>query len=618
MALNPIARRVRRAELLRWAGWFAIANALVMILVALRYLDVGDLSAGGIGRVFGILMFPVHASSMAVALCLPVFLLALIWPQRHLVAPLALAIGTVATVLLFADTVVYQQYRFHLNSAVFSLLFSGAAGETFEFSRAMKLQAALLIVAIVVGQWLIARLVWRYVARTPRRRHGYPLAATLVLLFVGTNMFYVYADAAGHSAVTRQTRLLPLYEPLTAKGFLSDRGFDVAQTIRSAPLAADGSFAYPNAPLVTHKPDDKPNILFIVVDSWRFDAMNERITPNVAVFAQDSLRFMRHFSGGNATRIGMFSLFYGIPGPYWHSAKATGTRAGLVTRLDELGYHFGIYRSAPLTSPEFHRTIFDGMTELRMTSDGHTSPARDIDANRDFLAFLDARDPEQPFFGLLFYDSPHAYDLPDGAPRPVQPSWKAVDYLALDEDTDPEPFINLYKNSVHFVDSLIGKALDKLRAQGLMDDTIVIVTGDHGQEFNDTGLGYWGHNGNFSHYQTQVPFIVHWPGRGAGRVDYLTSHFDVAPTLMAQVLGVDNAFAATSVGRNLFEPGDRLPLILAQYSRYAAFTGDRFLVYPPFGGVDVRNREYRLLEEATPRPEALRATLEQLSRFRGG
>lgn len=615
MTLNPIARGASRGELLRWAGWFAVANALVMILVALRYLDVGDLSNDGVGRLFGIAMFPAHAISVATLFYFPVFALALIWPRRHVIAPSALAIGILATLALLADTVVYQQYRFHLNGAVLSLFFSDASDETFVFSWQMRMQVALVAVAIVVGQWLLARLVWRYVLRTPGRRHGYPLAAALVLVFLGTNLFHAYADAAGDTSVVRQTRLLPLYEPLTAKGFLEERGFEVATTVRTAPSVRNGPFNYPRVPLKTHVPEDKPNILFIVIDSWRFDTMNDRVTPNIAAFAENSLRFKHHFSGGNATRMGMFTLFYGIPGPYWHSALATGTRAALVTRLEELDYHFAIYRNAPLSSPEFHRTIFDGMTGLRMRSDGSSSPARDIDANRDFLDFLNRRDPEQPFFGLLFYDSPHAHDVPVNAPMPFQPTWDAVNYLALDENTDPEPFFNLYRNSVHFVDGLIGKTLDRMRAQGLMDNTIVVVTSDHGQEFNDTGNGYWGHNGNYSRYQTQVPFIVHWPGRGKGEVDYLTSHFDVAPTLMAQVLGVDNAYAATSVGRDLFMAGDRLPLVMATYRGYAAFTGDRFLTFPPFGGVDVYDSEYRLLENAAPSASAIRNTLDQLRRF---
>lgn len=619
MTLNPVDRRARRGELLRWAGWFAMTNAVVMILIALRYLEVGDLSGVAAGRVFGIAMFAAHASSMAIVLLLPVFVLALLWPQRHLVTPLALAIAVATTLVLFVDTLVYQQYRFHLNSAVLAMFFSSASDEIFEFSLATKLLLALIALLVIVGQWWLARLVWRFVARSPRRYFGYPLAAALVLLFLGTNLFYAYADAVGNFAVTRQTRLLPLYEPLTAKDFLREHGFDVVTTARADIEAVGGSFDYPRLPLQTHKPDHRPNILFLVLESWRFDALSDKVTPHIAAFAENNLRFLRHRSGGNATRVGIFTLFYGIPGTYWQSALQTGTRAALVQRLDRLGYHFALYPSAPLYSPEFNRTVFAGMTGLRLTSEGDSSPARDIDANQDFIRFLQQRGPHaKPFFGFLFYDSPHAYDVPDGAPMPFQPSWDAVNYLALGDAVRPPGFVNLYKNTVHFVDTLVGKVLDTLRAQGLMDDTIIFVTGDHGQEFNDLGLGYWGHNSNYARYQTHVPLVVHWPGKGAENITYLTSHLDIAPTLMKRALGVENAFAATSVGHDLFDPGGRLPILMAKYRGYAAYTGEGYVVFPPFGGIDVRDKNYRLIEGASPPPGIIRAVLKQLSRFRGG
>ena len=44
--------------------------------------------------------------------------------------------------------------------------------------------------------------------------------------------------------------------------------------------------------------------------------------PSLDAFARRSARFMDHHSGGNATRIGVFSLFYSIPGTYWHQILA--------------------------------------------------------------------------------------------------------------------------------------------------------------------------------------------------------------------------------------------------------------------------------------------------------
>ena len=54
-------------------------------------------------------------------------------------------------------------------------------------------------------------------------------------------------------------------------------------------------------------------MVWIVVESWRFDTMNRENTPNIWEFGQKALVFNNHYSGGNASRFGGFSLLYGLP-----------------------------------------------------------------------------------------------------------------------------------------------------------------------------------------------------------------------------------------------------------------------------------------------------------------
>ena len=68
-----------------------------------------------------------------------------------------------------------------------------------------------------------------------------------------------------------------------------------------------------------------------------------------------------------------------------------------------------------------------------------------------------------------------------------------------------------------------------------MENTIVIVTSDHGEEFNDNHAGWWGHSGNFTRYQTQVPLVFYFPGRAPRRVTQMTAHVDVPTTLLEEV-----------------------------------------------------------------------------------
>ncbi len=100
------------------------------------------------------------------------------------------------------------------------------------------------------------------------------------------------------------------------------------------------------------------------------------------------------------------------------------------------------------------------------------------------------------------------YDFPTDFEPKYEPMFKEVNYLKLNIDTDPTPFFNRYKTSVRYVDSMATKVLDKLKKSGDLENTLVIITCDHGQEINDNKFNFWGHNSNFTDAQVNVPFAT--------------------------------------------------------------------------------------------------------------
>ena len=141
------------------------------------------------------------------------------------------------------------------------------------------------------------------------------------------------------------------------------------------------------------------------------------------------------------------------------------------------------------------------------------------------------RNPKQAFFGFLFYDSTNAIIFP--ADYPVQVTAEGAGALA-------QNFAD-YRTSVHFVDSLIGSVLDDLTRRGLQEDTVVIITSDRGEEFDDSGAGLKDHGSGYTRYQLQVPMIISIPGRAPSVYRHRSSHYDLVPTLMQDVLGCRNA-----------------------------------------------------------------------------
>jgi hypothetical protein len=615
-ANTPDQTPATRGTLLRWAGWFFLANSLITLLIALRYLSAVQFPEGDYTTLFGGLAFVGHFVSMgflgAVLLFLPILLL----PHKKLAFGLGITLAVAFVLGITIDTFVFQQYRFHFNGMVLNLLLGGAAEEIFTFSALLWTIAALFVVALIIGEWWLAHRVWRFVQATPNRRYGYVVSSVLFGIFLAENVMFAWADANAYTPITKQIRFLPAYKPLTADRWFIEHGW--AEPRDKAALARidqSSSLDYPKAPLQCSAPGKPLNVVYIVIDSWRFDTLTTQATPNIYRFAQDALVFDNHYSGANSTRTGLFTLFYGLPGTYWHAMLAEERGAEFINQLLAHNYEMGIFASAKLYSPEFDRTIFAEVENLRVQSKGSSPRARDQNINEEFLAFLDHAGSERPFFGFLFYDSPHGYDMPADYPLAFEPSWDSVNYVALNNDFDRTPFFNRYRNSVNFIDSLVAPVLDKLQAQGLLDNSVVLITGDHGQEFNDNKLNFWGHNSNFSPYQTRVPLVIHWPGKAAQHFEHRTSHFDIAPTLLGELLGCSNPPRDYTSGKLLTDTTPEPYLILSNYNQFAVMEEQRITVVDEFGNVDTLDNHYRPLPEAVLPGKLMISVMNEMGRF---
>jgi len=444
------------------------------------------------------------------------------------------------------------------------------------------------------------------------------IATSLVLIFLAQHITFAWADAQAYIPITKQIRYLPGYFPLTAKSFFGKFGM-VAKVNKTGDVFANTgvNVDYPKKPLQCETSHNPSNLILIVLDSWRADKLNEDVTPNIARFAKNSWQFTNHFSGANSTRVGIFTLFYGIPGTYWHAMLAENRGAALINEFVQQNYKMGIFASAKLTSPEFDRTVFSRVKNLRTHSEGTSPHARDRNITDEFKSFIDSvKDSQQPFFGFMFYDSPHAYDFPQDYPLKFQPSWGNVNYFKLNKNFDPTPFVNRYKNAVNYTDSLVGEVLQKIETSGILKNTVVIITSDHGQEFNDNGQNYWGHNGNFSEYQTKVPLVIRWPGKQPQTFNHLSSHFDIAPTLLRDLLACKNDVTDYSMGKNLLDSTTPTPyLILSSYNQYAIKQENAITVVDSFGQMDSYSADYLPVKNVSIPPNLIVKVMDEMSYF---
>jgi membrane-anchored protein YejM (alkaline phosphatase superfamily) len=312
-------------------------------------------------------------------------------------------------------------------------------------------------------------------------------------------------------------------------------------------------------------------------------------------------------------------MLYGLHGSYWFPVLEQRRPPVLLEVLQELGYERRVFSSASMNFPRFRDTAWVGL-EPGAVQDEHGSRFShecDVIVGDKVEAWLEDRDPRTPFFGFVLLDAPHQpYYSPPGGP--FQPAAEELDYLELAGASDPglrERVFNRNKNSVLHADGVAGRILDALEANGQLENTLVVVTGDHGEEFLD--CGFWGHTSNFSPAQLHVPLFMRGPGIAVGVETRPTSHLDL-PTTLLELLGADPAQRSDwTLGENLLDPPRERTRVVAGWSNLGLWSGDEILRIPQSGTggeVEVFDKQWRWQGVSAPRLRAAKAELDQLER----
>jgi arylsulfatase A-like enzyme len=142
-----------------------------------------------------------------------------------------------------------------------------------------------------------------------------------------------------------------------------------------------------------------------------------------------------------------------------------------------------------------------------------------IEANRDanWFLFVHLMEPHDPYFEYPLNGKGY------GRAEHEHPDPENKDYL-----------IETYKGEIREMDDELGQFFEWMKTEGLYDNTVILITSDHGEEFYEHG-GWW-HGTTLYDEQIRVPMIVKLPNQAhAGtRVPWQVRHLDVAPTLTSQ------------------------------------------------------------------------------------
>jgi hypothetical protein len=305
----------------------------------------------------------------------------------------------------------------------------------------------------------------------------------------------------------------------------------------------------------------------VVIDSWRADTFGPALTPRLWALGQRSLVFARHVTGGNETRTGNFSMFYGLPAPYFYLAKSQRLGPQLVARARDLGYRVHAISSADFGYTYFAETVFAAVPEALEDRFAGSIDRRDVAAAGRAAEVL-LSEPGTPRLVVLFIDAPHTpYSYPPDHDR-HRPSAAAADFWAA-TPTEAVPLRNRYLNAVEWADEVVGGLVARLAP--VLDDLVLLITSDHGEEFNEHGA--WLHVGALHPEQIHVPLLLRAPGLAPGVRHDLTSHLDVAPTLLA-LLGADGPPEDHAAGQPLLTRAPRASALACNLTECAVVAPD--------------------------------------------
>jgi arylsulfatase A-like enzyme len=169
----------------------------------------------------------------------------------------------------------------------------------------------------------------------------------------------------------------------------------------------------------------------------------------------------------------------------------------------------------------------------------------------EFSAWLDGRRPQRPFFAFLnYFDAHEPYRSPvpfdtkfgNGGPMPdvsKRPSWSPQE-IQRSQDA--------YDGTIAYTDQEVARLIDGLRSRQLLDNTLIVITSDHGEQFGEHGL--FDHGNSLYRHALEVPLVLRFPSSipGGLRIQEPVSLVDLPATILGFV---DRNAAVTFSGQSL-------------------------------------------------------------------
>lgn len=306
--------------------------------------------------------------------------------------------------------------------------------------------------------------------------------------------------------------------------------FRLSDKIELEWVSAGGNYLFLGRPLLVPGglKQKKPNVILFVIDSLRHDSLGYAgnpipSSPNIDSIAKDSIIFPNAYTNANWTKPSMISMFYGD----YASNLGIGNTGFEVESHQKKAFYSLKRKSLVQTLREnnfFTASIMNNVFLLEYTSVGIDlgfqelvqigKDPEDTEKITEYTLDFLKKDHPLPFFLHVNYNTPHGGYTPPA---------KVLAKLKKETDTEvlakTDSIKMRYNAEIRYADEEIGKLIQVLKEKGLYDNTIIILTADHGELFSDSHTsnsnGIWGikhgHGVTLYEEEIRVPFFIKLP-----------------------------------------------------------------------------------------------------------
>jgi len=305
-----------------------------------------------------------------------------------------------------------------------------------------------------------------------------------------------------------------------------------------------------------------PNIVLISIDSLRADHLgcygySKTTSPNIDTLANEGIVFTNAISTTTWTlpsHISMLTSLYPEVHQVIHDGKKLSDTAVVCSEImKEAGYLTAGFVSGPYLSSEFgYNQGFDLYDDYTINYSSNEESHKGITSTKihqQVTKWLE-KNYRNPFFLFIHYwDVHYDYAPPPPFDTMFDPNYKGTitgKDFARNERINPEMpkrdlehIISVYDGEIAFTDSYIGKLMQYLKHLGIYENTMVILTSDHGDEFFEHGSK--GHRRNLFDETLKVPLIIKFPSANSisdlfrhlrKRINQQVSIVDIVPTFL--------------------------------------------------------------------------------------